>query len=340
MGKGNRYAQLMGMRPIPFKPRRPTHTRSALRRSPRLAAKLARSRTRTITKTKRKRKHNRSVKAGINGSTSFCRLGRRPRRGATARIAKTMGHRRTIADSRAGNSVCAIGKQQIMQFALTTAADLGVIRTAANAAVSTTNALKLYMFESKQKIHLRNQHNSLVTALIYDLTSKRVPFAAAVDTPQEAWERGLTDMGLAAGHSLNIHQTPQFSAEFRRHFNVQKVTKVLMEAGQQHEHSVFSGINRMVDTTELGDNAVSSMPGLTTWCMIVHYGSLAHETAAPSTVTYSPNTIDFAVFKADTWTYLESALPSYVLTNGLATTAVDLDMMGETGDADVNTVNA
>lgn len=322
------------VRPIQFKRRRPL-VGAPLSVRPRMG--MGYSRTLTKTRTRKKRKRVQTVAASMNGSSSFFKHGSRR---VKSWLQKKVLHRSVIASQNPSAATSGIGKQQVTQFSLLQRLSLDAMRTSVNNGVPTENALKLFIYQSKQKIHIRNQHNSLVTMLIYDIMTKQRPSAATLDSPAEAWEKGFLDIGMAAGHSLNVHQTPSFSAEFRMYFKIKKVTKVLMEAGQQHEHTVRQNVNRLVDTTTTGSGAFLSLPGLTSWVMIVHYGSLAHETASPALVTYSTATLDFVQFQSDTYGGLSDDLPSYVLTNNLANTALNLDFMGENQDADIDPSNA
>lgn len=296
-----------------------------------------RGRTRTAVRTKKKKRGPRVVRASMNGSTSFTRLGRRRFR-RFGSLAKAVAHVRALATTSSGAVTAAQSKQGATQFGLLIGSDLVAIRTAANAGVATENELKLFIHSSRCKLHLRNQSNSLCTALIYDITTKRQPFATSFDTPYEAWQKGMTDMALA-GHEGNIHQVPNFSSEFRRFFSIAKVTKVLMEAGQQHEHTQIHGFNRLFNTTTVGAGPYQSYPGVTSWVMVVFYGSLGHESATAGNVGFTPITLDYAHFKEDKFSYIETTLPSYTFTNGLPA-VVDFDMMGENQDADVNAVTA
>lgn len=326
---GGRFPQ-----PIHFKRRRPA-VGAPLGARPRMG--MGYSRTLTKTQTRKKRKRMQTVRASLNGSDSYCTHGSRRTRSF---LQKKVLHRSTISSINPSAATSGVGKQQVTQFSMLNRDDLIAMRTAVNLGVATEGAMKLFMYQSKQKIHLRNQHNSLVTALIYDITTKSRPSSSILDTPAEAWERGFIDSGLLAGHSLNVHQTPSFSAEFRMLFKIQKVTKVLLEAGQQHEHTVRQNVNRLVDTTVIGNASLVSLPGFTSWVMVVHYGGLAHETATPASVTFTSSTLDFVQFKADTYGAVPNALPTYTLTNNLAFTALNLDFMGENQDADIDPSNA
>jgi len=280
------------------------------------------------------------VGSGQNGSTSTCHLGRSGwgTRG-TAALAKKVINKKKVATQAASNMSSTVGRQGVVVYTLNGINDLVALRTAANATVATEADIKLFMHESKNKFHLRSAHNSLITLTIYDIETKRQPMASAYDDPLEAWEKGLQDMGLAVGHSLNINQTPSFSAEFRRWFRIKGTTKVLMEPGQQHEHTVYHKINRQVDTTAFGLGNLHAA-GLTTHCMFVFHGSLAHETAAPATVTYTAATIDVATFREQTFGFITQSPTSYGLTSTLPVVLVNGDMMGENQDADVDPMNA
>lgn len=346
MVKWSSYLRPYEKRPIPFNRRRPgrpaggrgyTGAASAPRRLPK---NRMRSRTRTRTMQKRKRRVKHFVGAGLNGSGSMCHIGTRSwKTKGVGSLAKKVLGRQVISESNARNATSAIGKQGITLYAMLTTAELTAISTAANAGVVTGNPVKPFVFECKSKLHVRNQHNSLVTMIVYDLMAKRQSPSTAFDNPEECWERGLTDAGVAAGHSLNVGQTPSFSAEFRRYWRIKQTTKVLLEPGQQHEHTVYHKINRVLDSTAWAITP-TSVVGLTTYTMIVFYGSLAHETATPTTVSFTAATLDIAQFVEKKFGYITHVGDTYTLTNTLPTTFLDADMMGENQDADVNPINA
>lgn len=342
-GGAGAYARTMGLPAVPFKRRR--YQRNAAVSAPRRLPKNYRSRTATNTRTRRKKKRVKFHGSGQNGSMSSTQIGsNRWKTTGIGGFAKKVLNVQARAVSTGTSIGSSVGKQQVAVFTLNSAAELIALRTAANGGIDTLNDLKLYMYNNRNRMHIRSAHNSLVTLTIYDVVTKPARFGtigSSFDQPAEAWEKGLMDTGLAAGHSLNVNQTPSFSPEFRRHYTIVATNKVLLEPGQQHEHTVYHKLNRQLDTTDFATSGIQSVPGITSHVMLVWHGSLEHETATPTTVTYTAATLDLVQFTEAKWGYVKGeALRTYTLVNNLATTIVDGDFMGEDQDADISPINA
>jgi len=113
-----------------------------------------------------------------------------------------------------------------------------------------------------------------------------------------------------------------------------------LEAGQQHDHTVYHRYNRVVNSIQFENAAGSALAGLTRFCMVVFHGSLGHESLTASTVTYMPVTMDYSWFQDYTYGFIEKTTRGFTATDNNPTTVVDFDFMGENGDADVNISNA
>lgn len=74
--------------------------------------------------------------------------------------------------------------------------------------------------------------------------------------------------------------------------------------------------------------------------MIVFHGSLGHESLTPATVSTLPVTIDQMVIREWSYSYMETPPPTHLRTDGLPTTIVDFDHMGEAGDVDADNIVA
>jgi len=301
--------------------------------------RIGRGRSRTQTRTKQKRKKGYVTNnASGNASSSTTRMGRRAR-GVTRLMKRVIGKQADYRNASA-QLVSTTGKQGVFGFAFNTPADMRALKLASQGGVATDNTTNLFVYDSKQRFHLKNQSNHLVKMTLYDIRMKRMATASAWDTPIKAWTKGLTDMGAAADHYQQISQTPTFSPEFRHSYQILSTTNVNLEPGQQHEHSIYQLMNRKFETTVFDGSAFLSLPGMTTHLLVVFHGSLGHESATPGTVTFMAATLDYAFTFERKFGWVPQALPAYTLTSTLPTALIDPDHMGDSGDADVNNIAA
>lgn len=321
-------------------PRRPNkYKRGApLRRGPRVSNRLARSYTFTKTQTKRR---SAPVKShGDNQSASYNSIGKK-----WLTKFESMMYRKVVSpqawfQNGSGLFSSTTGKQQAsLGLSVLTLSDLQAMKLAANAGVGYSGPIKLFVKSCKSILRLRNQANTNCKLQLYDLVTKYQPQQTTLDDPIECWNKGQTDYGNTNAYQV-VGQTPLKSPEFNSMFRVNKLTTVYLEPGQQHDHTVYHQFNRVIDSTRFDNSTSQSLMGLTRFTLIVFHGTLGHESATPSTVTYMPINIDYARSYEFTYGWIETVKKTYAVTDNHATTITDFDFMGESGDVDANITNA
>lgn len=337
----SRGAPLYQMAPIRKRPRPAGGGRTAAPAGarPRMGRRVRRKvAAPNVTRQRRRRRIGRKVKTGDNSSFSLCTIaqGWRP---ISKVLYKQICGRQTRLDQWSFSATCGVGKQALISLPFMTLTELTKIKVACNDGVATSNNVRCFIGKVTQRVFLRNQANTVSKVMIYDLVPKRDLSSTTVDDPNEAWNKGYTDMGLT-NQSTVIGNTPNFSAEFRNFWRIVKVTTVNLEAGEQHDHIVKMSVNKLIDSTRWDNSTGYYFKGLSAACLIVFHGTLQHESAAPTTVTFTDNRLDYAVSQEYSFGYIKQNLPSYTNDRVFGTTITDGDMMGETGDADVNPANA
>lgn len=231
------------------------------------------------------------------------------------------------------------GRQQVNSFVSVSRAQLADMATDFSGAL--TAGRKIFFEYMKHRLTFKNQSNLYGKVVIYDImSSSRQCHSSTTDTPLEAWEKGVTDLGVPTGH-LIPGQTPFKSPEFNLFFKIKKVTTVPMEPGQEHEHTVYQRINRTIDSTLFDDSTVTGVPLLTSFVMLVFYGSIVHDSTTPAVVSCGQIKLDIIQsheFVARRAVML--SVPSVLLVNALPLVVTDPDHMGEADDQDVNNVLA
>lgn len=336
--KRGSYASTMGLRPVPFTRKRKYPGKSSgVGAPPRLGRRVRprMARSYVFTKTQTKKRGGKITSHGDNASSSMNMIGNKWLSAFERMMSKKIAAPQTIFTNTSGSVSSTQGKQNWVQLVFLDKASLVGIETAANGGTATDNSVRFMLKSGKQVVRLRNQSNTNSKVSIYDVVTKRDTPATAYDTPGECWTKGLTDFGYAVGYNT-VGQVPMRSPEFRNYFAVNRVTTVNLEPGQQHDHTVFHRYNKIVNSVRFQNAVGTSLAGLTRFVFIVFHGTLAHDTAAPSSVTYAPITLDWAVSREYTYGIIEKVTPSYTLTDNNPTTVVDLDAMLESGDNDLN----
>lgn len=246
--------------------------------------------------------------------------------------------RQTRLDQYGFSTTCGVGKQAIVNLPFMTQTELVKVKNAC-AEGSTSNDVRCFIGKATQRVYMRNQSNSVAKVMIYDLLPKRDSCNSTVDDASEAWTKGYTDFGLTNQHTV-IGNTPNFSPEFRQFWSIHKVTTVNLEAGEQHDHIVKYNINKLVSSTRWDNSTSQYFRGLSAACLIVFHGTLVHESAAPTTVTFTDVRLDYAVSLEYSFGYIKQNMPSYTNERVFGTTITDGDFMGESGDVDANPINA
>lgn len=336
----SRGAPLYQMAPIRKRPRPSTGGRVANTPGrPRMGRRVRRKvGVPNVTKQRRRRKIGRKVKTGDNSSFSLCEI-KQSWLPIAQSLYKQICGRQTKLDQYGFSTTCGVGKQALIGLPFMTLSQLSAIKTACNDGVSTSNDVRCFIGKATQRVYLRNQSNSVSKVMIYDLLPIRDSTSSTTDDATEAWQKGYTDMGLTNQQTV-IGNTPKFSPEFRQFWKIHKVTTVNLEAGEQHDHIVKYSINRLVSSSRWDNSTSQYIKGLSAAVLVVFHGTLVHESTAPTTVTFTDVRMDYAVSLEYSFGYIKQNTPSYVNDRVFGTTITDGDMMGETGDADVNPANA
>lgn len=336
----NSYARGRPYPQMGYKPRRPN--RGGYKK-PRYGAPVRQGQRvrrgnagRTVTKRKQRRT-NKIVRHGDNSSASFTSMGSRWSAGLKTLYRKVLG-RQNVSDQGWGSKLSAYGTQETAEYRYFEKSSLDAMTTAANGGVSTNNAVRLFIGNISVKTYFKNQSNAVGKLMIYDIVFKKSTPTTSLDDGRELWAKGYTDFG--AGAVSRIGATPAQSSEFRNYCMIKRVTTVDLEPGQQHTHVLSRSINKVYDSTLWANNVGQSIGWLTGSVMYVWHGSLAHESAATGTVTFTEMRLDFAISQEYNYGYVEKNVPSYTILNTYPSTLVDPDLMGESGDVDANLINA
>jgi len=291
----------------------------------------------TATYTRRKRKTNRAVKQGDNSSFSYTFIKSRwnPKLKSLYRLVQG---KQTRLEQSASSAVSTTGTQNALAIMYFAKSRLDDITTICNDGNFTDNSVRCFIGGIKLNCSFKNQSNAVGKLMIYDLICKKHTPSTNLDTPTEAWSKGYTDLG--AGSLNNIGTTPNISSEFRQFWGVHKVTTVMLEPGQQHDHVVSRSINKVYDSTYWANNVGTAVARLTGSVMFVWHGSLAHESSAPTNVTYTEMRLDFAHSIEYTFGYMKQNVPSHTVYTQFPSVLADPDFMGEAGDVDANVISA
>lgn len=342
---GNPFAPIRGVpyaMPYSRKRKRPpggsTVTGAPLRLGRRVRPRMAASYSFTKTQ-QRKKRPGRITTHGDNMSSSVNSIGKKFLSRFDKYIAKKIVSPQTVFYNGTAQLASTTGVQAISSLSFMTSSDLNDLFLQAQGGVASSAPTKVFFKSGKSIYRLRNQSNCVAKLTVYDIVVRRNPPSSSLDTPIECWSKGLADYNVASG-IVTVGHTPFRSPEFNQYFSVNRATTVFLEPGQQHDHTVYYRYNRLLDSTTFQNSSGVSVAGLTRFCMFVAHGSLGHESAQPSTISYMPVTIDIAWSKEYSYGWLEKTQKSYVVADNNVKVITDWDQMGETGDADVNLVTA
>lgn len=340
--RGN-YAKLMGMRPVPYNRKRkyPGKSTTGISAPPRLGRRVRprMARSYVFTQTKTKQRSRKVTSHGDNQSSSVNSIGKRWLTRFGRMMMKKVVSPQTVFLNSSGADSSLQGKQSTINISLMTKSTLTNLETAANSGVATNNPVRFFLKNGKSVFRFRNCANTNCKATLYDIVTKRSPPSAALDTPHKAWVKGVTDFG-GSTWNRTVGQTPYRSPEFNQYYAVNRVTTVSLEPGQQHDHTVYHTWDRIVDSIQFQNCVSEAVSGITRHLLVVYHGTLGHESLTPGTVTYMPITLDYASSFEYTYGWIEKTQKTFTLVDANPTSVVDVDFMGESGDADVNSVNA
>lgn len=240
--------------------------------------------------------------------------------------------KQTVGANSSGNVACTVGTQGTHQLFILPKSSLTLMESTA-AGAATVNPVRLFIYGVKFTYSVRNQSNANAKCTLYDIVTRKDPVTAAIDSPVEAWDKGMADFGMFTPSNV-VGQTPFRSPEFRQYFRVQKVTSFNLEPGQQHEHVVHNKYNKMISSERFQNVPGTTAAGLTRFSLLVFHGSLAHETAPPNAVTTTAVGLDWYQRTEFTYGFIEKVQPTYAFTDALPKTVTNLDMMVEQDDQD------
>lgn len=326
-----------------YKPRRPYRGPAGGYKKPQTGAPVrqgyrVRRAGAVATQQRRRRKINRPVKTGDNSSFSFFKL-RSKWNPKLKPLYRLVQGRQVVQSQESNSTTCGTGRQGTIGFNFLSKTDLTTIQTTCNGGTATNNAVRCFLGHVKSKASFKNQSNCVCKLILYDLVCKRTAPSTSMDDPREPWTQGYIDFG--GGVTINmVNNTPTLSPEFRNQWSIKKVTTVMLEPGQQHDHTHYRTINRVVDSTVWAHAPGESVAYLTSALMATFHGSLIHESATPTTVSTADVRIDYMIHEEFGFGYIARNTPSLVQSSVITNTITDPDFMGETGDADVNVNNA
>lgn len=293
----------------------------------------------TLTKTKKRQKFGKVYSHGDNASFSYNTITGKSNLRNFRSLASRVVNPQTIRANGASNWTVGYGVQSVNVLGFMSKSQLTAIKTAANAGSATDNNVKLFLKTGQMKISFRNCSNTNMRVTLYDIVTKKMPPATTLDSPTEAWVKGLTDFNVT-NTNTTVGMTPLKSPEFREYFAINKATSLSLEPGQEHQHTVNHKWNKLINSTVFDNAASESIPGLTRWFMLVFHGTLGHEALDASTVTTASGKLDYMFTSQYSYGYLNEVKPSFANTNTLDTTITTFQFMGESGDADTDNMAA
>lgn len=325
-----------------FKRRRPPNaapTKGAPLRRRGYRSRAARSYTRTATKRKS------PGGAGVIGdqSVSSTRLGRRWQSRVAKMLFKRVLGKQTYGYNSSTSKISNQGQQATWYYQIFRRNDLNTMATTVNVANGGTGfpdkPVKLFLQYGKLRVTLRNQSNVPVTLWIYDIDYNNTTPGTGYDDPTEIWDKGFTDYGFTGtAQRLIPNNKPFGSPEFRQLCRVRRVRMLCLAPGQQHVHTLYKVLNRVVDTTRFSNWTADTIGQMTAATMFVWLGGLGHESATATNVTYCPARLDFVADFEMKWGYLEKTQTQFVHTNNIPA-VTNVDMIGDNSVVDVDPVD-
>lgn len=332
------YARMRGWQPVRYRrPRFPGKKSlgSSLSARPRFGMRVRR-RGPTMTRTKRSKKlFQKGKKTGDNSSLSYFHMGRSWMSRYTRLLYKKVQGRQVDITDRSGSKLSVQGQQTNLTFDSLTLSDLNKIKINCNGGVDTENDVKCFIGHVKRTMRIKNQSNSVAVLRFYDLLVKRTPISTTIDDPIEAWNKGYLDGGITSFAST-VGATPFESAEFRRYFDVKKVSVMNLEPGQEHVHTVIHRVNRIVSSTEFANANLFHWQGLTSFTLVMYHGTLGHESTTPGNVQIMSVRLDWHERREIKYGHIQENAPTYTYTSTLPGTITNFDFMGENQDVDLD----
>lgn len=150
------------------------------------------------------------------------------------------------------------------------------------------------------KIRMKNHTNAQIDVVLYDIVPKKDEARDVSGTlPSARWTTGIGHERVDLGGTTDNAQvdllpgaTPFQSQYFCQYYTVKKVTRFVLHAGSEHHHIIKILPKYLMNRTGTVD--LRLMRGLSTYCMAVIKGPIAHDAGgAPVRVTYAPCVMDY-----------------------------------------------
>jgi len=317
----------------------PSGPSAPIRTGRRVRPKLVAPGSRTITKTKFRRRRANARKIGDNSSLSWNRIGGWRMSKFMYNISRSVQSPQVIYLNGTGKLSSTTGKQQANSFLWLGQTELTAMETAANGGVATSVPVKFFLKSMKSVLKVKNNTSCVAKVTIYDIVVKKIP-PSTIPTPESAWAKGLADYG--ATYTTNtVGFTPFRSPEFNMYYGVNKTTSVLLEPGQQHDHTVYRKYNKLIDSVRFQNASGTVLPGLSWFSMVVFHGSLCHDAVDATKVSYAPVSLDCAWNKEYAYGWLEKTAKTVSITDNVGSVVVTTpNALGEGNDVDANIFNA
>lgn len=292
----------------------------------------------TGTKTRRRRRGGSGFSGMLTAGVSYCMFRKYGRR-LDKSIFKRLVGRQMWQDQDIGNTTCTLGRQATTLVASTLSP--GVLKTIKDVITGTTTAktAQMYLDSARTIVYLRNQSNMQLKCRVYDILARRDPVGSGIDTPIEAWAKGITDLS-GSDNTTYIGSHPTQSEEFRKFYKILKTTVLDMPPGYYHEHIIKAKINKIINTTVMDNFSLNGLGGYTIFTVIVFYGTLVNDTSNDNLISFGSGKIDYAYLRTLKYGYLEknTGTATYTGTQFL-TTGLTPEFMGDSGMADQSVVN-
>lgn len=211
------------------------------------------------------------------------------------------------------------------------------------AAGNPTAATRRMMVESVRcKITMKNNTVAPIDVTLYDIVPKRDdPRVIDGIKPNFRWQSGVTSEAVTiVGRPANQNAQgiafpgakPFQSQEFCQWFTVKKVTHFVLGAGSEHLHYITIKPKYLMNRAgTIGENIFR---GLSTYCMAVVRGPIAHDAApGPTNISYAACVLDYVVETQYKFRSMEKNRTAYQQYSSLPTSLTTPQVVLEETDA-------
>lgn len=335
MYKRGSYAAALGLSQVPFKRRRPNKGAAPLRKGKKvgISGALKPKKARSYTRTKQRRRY---PAKGLNSDkgVSFFNWRHKGQRLAGDVFKQFTGFQTDTYQKAESFQTATYGRQLVcgsFNMSLMHRGELVGMRdkVAGNNAAIDPRTYRWFLRSVRGVYHITNQSLKPVKIKLFDICCKKDIANAALDTPLEAWKKGIDDDATGTGGAVTdkhllVGQMPGQSAEFRSNYRILRERVIELAPGAFHEHFVKIDYNRMISSTTIDNmaNTGYSLAGWTYHCLIVAYSTLVNDTATTTGApTYDKCFLDVVNNVTIKYNWMEKNAPKYTVVSELQTTA-------------------